>query len=212
MSHTWNGPYEHYIKRPLDMALSLLAIITLSPLFCFVCLLVRFKLGKPIIFTQERPGKDEELFKLYKFRTMTDERDELGNLLDDEERLTNFGRFLRSTSLDELPELYNILKGDMAIVGPRPLLVRYLPFYRQSERVRHEVRPGLTGPSQVSGRNLLSWDDRFALDVKYAATITFFGDCKIILKTFSSVLLRKDIVVGNDHIMKNLDDERRHLG
>ena len=159
--------YQKYIKRILDFILSLCALIVLSPVLLIVAILVRVKLGSPIIFKQKRPGKDEKIFTLYKFRTMTDEKDENGNLLPDSERLTKFGKFLRSTSLDELPELINILKGDMAIVGPRPLLVEYLEFYTEEEKHRHDVRPGLTGLAQVNGRNNLKWDDRLAYDVKY---------------------------------------------
>ena len=153
--------YAKYIKRILDFILSLLAIIILSPVMLIIYILVRIKLGKPAIFKQQRPGKNEKIFTLYKFRTMTDEKDEDGNLLPDEKRLTKFGKMLRSTSLDELPELFNILKGDMAIVGPRPLLVEYLKLYNDEQRKRHNVRPGLTGLAQVSGRNLISWQDRF---------------------------------------------------
>ena len=171
--------YAKYIKRILDFILSLLAIIILSPVMLIIYILVRIKLGKPAIFKQQRPGKNEKIFTLYKFRTMTDERDEDGNLLPDEKRLTKFGKMLRSTSLDELPELFNILKGDMAIVGPRPLLVEYLKLYNDEQRKRHDVRPGLTGLAQVSGRNLISWQDRFTKDVEYVNNLTFINDLNI---------------------------------
>lgn len=167
--------YEAYVKRALDVALSGCALVALSPVMGVTALLVRQKLGSPVIFCQERPGKDEQIFKLYKFRTMTDARGADGNLLPDAQRLTPFGRRLRSTSLDELPELWNILRGDMSIVGPRPLLVKYLPYYSQTERRRHAVRPGLTGLAQVNGRNLTSWADRFAYDVDYVDHISAEG-------------------------------------
>lgn len=185
--------YKNYLKRVMDFILSLLAIIVLSPVLLVVAVLVRTKLGSPVLFTQERPGKDEKIFKLYKFRTMTDEKDENGNLLPDEVRLTKFGKMLRSTSLDELPELFNILKGDMSIVGPRPLLVRYLPRYSAEQRRRHEVRPGLSGLAQVNGRNAISWEDKFRYDVEYVDNVTFIGDCKIIFQTIWNVLKRDGI-------------------
>lgn len=185
--------YAKYIKRILDFILSLLAIIVLSPILLIVAILVRTKLGSPIIFKQQRPGKDEKIFTLYKFRTMTDEKDENGNLLSDDVRLTKFGKLLRSTSLDELPELFNILKGDMSIVGPRPLLVRYLPLYNEEQKHRHDVRPGFTGYAQVNGRNTLSWEDKFKLDVEYVKNISFLLDIKIVLKTIKVVLCREGI-------------------
>lgn len=200
--------YEKFFKRVLDCFLSGMGIIVLSPIMFVTGLLVRFKLGRPVIFMQERPGRDEKLFKLYKFRTMTDDRDKDGNLLPDEKRLPRFGRILRTTSLDELPELVNIFKGDMAIVGPRPLLVRYLPFYKPEERIRHSVRPGLTGLAQVNGRNYLDWDARIGLDVKYVQKITFWVDLKIILQTVGKVLNRSDIASGEQLIMQDLDKER----
>lgn len=184
--------YRKFFKRFFDIVLSLTALIVLSPVLLIVAVLVRVKLGSPVIFCQERPGKDEKIFRLYKFRSMTDERDENGELLPDEVRLTKFGRFLRSTSLDELPELWNILKGDMSIVGPRPLLVKYLPRYNEQQRRRHEVRPGLTGLAQVSGRNLLSWEEKFRLDVEYVNHITFWGDMKIILDTVVKAVIRQE--------------------
>ena len=203
--------YQKYIKRILDFVLSLLALIILSPLMLVLYILVRVKLGKPAIFKQERPGKDEKIFTLYKFRTMTDEKDENGELLPDSERLTKFGKTLRSTSLDELPELINILKGDMAIVGPRPLLVRYLPFYTEEERHRHDVRPGLTGLAQISGRNKVAWDRRLKLDVEYVNNCTFKNDIKIVCKTVKKVLKKEDILVGKENILQNLDIEREKI-
>lgn len=187
------GIYEKYIKRPQDFLCALTASIVLSPVMLVTAVLVRTKLGSPVIFTQERPGKDEKIFKLYKFRTMTDARDENGNLLPDEARLTKFGRILRSTSLDELPELFNILKGDMAVVGPRPLLVKYLSRYNEQQARRHEVRPGFTGLAQVNGRNAIGWEEKFSLDVKYVDGITFLSDWKIILQTIRIVIKREGI-------------------
>ena len=200
--------YKNLFKRVLDCFLSGVALFILSPVIVVTAILVRIKLGSPVIFKQDRPGKDEKLFKLYKFRTMIDARDEQGNLLPDEQRLPKFGRVLRTTSLDELPELVNIFKGDMAIVGPRPLLVRYLPFYKSEERIRHSVRPGLTGLAQVNGRNYLNWDARLGLDAKYVKNITFIGDLKIILQTVGKVLKRSDIASGEQLIMQDLDRER----
>ena len=185
--------YQHYIKRPLDFLLSLMAILVLSPVLLVVALLVRFKLGSPVLFVQPRPGKNEKIFNIYKFRTMTDKRDENGKLLPDGERLTKFGKMLRSTSLDELPELFNIFKGDMSIVGPRPLLVQYLPLYNEQQRRRHEVRSGLTGLAQVKGRNAINWEDRFEWDVRYVDRVMFAGDCRIVLKTVALVFQRKGI-------------------
>ena len=185
--------YKNCLKRVMDFVLSLMAIIVLSPVLLIVAVLVRTKLGSPVLFTQERPGKDEKIFKLYKFRTMTDEKDEHGELLPDEVRLTKFGKMIRSTSLDELPELFNILKGDMSIIGPRPLLVRYLPRYNAEQRRRHEVRPGLSGLAQVNGRNAISWEDKFKYDVEYVDHVTFLGDWKIILQTVWNVLKRDGI-------------------
>ena len=175
-----------------------MALIVLSPVLLIVAILVRIKLGSPIIFKQQRPGKNEKIFTLYKFRTMTEKKDGNGNLLPDAERLTKFGKFLRSTSLDELPELVNILKGDMAIVGPRPLLVKYLPYYTEEEKHRHDVRPGLTGLAQVNGRNNLDWNERFETDLKYVNSISFKGDLTIILNTIKSVLKHNDIEIPRE--------------
>lgn len=185
--------YRKYIKRVLDFTLSLIALIILSPIYLVLAILVRIKLGSPIIFKQERPGLNEKIFTLYKFRTMTDEKDENGKLLPDEVRLTKFGKFLRSTSLDELPELINIIKGDMSIVGPRPLLVEYLPLYNEKQRCRHNVRPGLTGYAQINGRNSISWEEKFNDDLMYIENITFMEDLKIILKTALKVIKREGI-------------------
>ena len=185
--------YHRFFKRFLDIVLSACALVVLSPVLLVVAILVRTKLGSPVIFCQERPGKDEKIFKMYKFRSMTDERDENGELLPDEVRLTRFGRILRSTSLDELPELWNILKGDMSIVGPRPLAVVYLPYYTEAEHHRHDVRPGLTGLAQVHGRNALKWEAKFAYDLEYIAGISFMSDLKIILLTVKKVLVREGI-------------------
>ena len=187
------GIYARFFKRPLDIICAFLGLILLSPVFLVVAILVKIKLGSPVIFCQERPGKDEKIFKLYKFRSMRDAYDKDGNPLPDEERLTPFGKKLRSTSLDELPELWNILKGDMSLVGPRPLLVEYLPYYTKEERHRHDVRPGLTGLAQVNGRNNLMWDDRLKIDLQYVSSITILKDIKIILKTVSKVIGRNDI-------------------
>lgn len=187
------GFYEKYIKRPQDFLCALFAIIVLSPAMFITAVFVRVKLGSPVVFKQQRPGKGGKIFRLYKFRTMTDERDEKGKLLPDEVRLTKFGRLLRSTSLDELPELINILKGDMSVVGPRPLLVRYLDRYNSHQARRHEVRPGFTGYAQVHGRNAISWEEKFDMDVKYVDHITFLGDWKIIFQTVKTVLLKEGI-------------------
>ena len=192
MAHK-KGFYERFIKRPQDLLCASVALIVLSPVIGVTALLVRAKLGAPVFFTQERPGLDGKVFRLYKFRTMTDARDKEGNLLPDEDRLPAFGKKLRSTSLDELPELINIWKGDMSVVGPRPLLVRYLTRYNEFQARRHDVRPGFTGLAQVSGRNALSWDEKFAKDVEYVDHVTFFGDWKIIFETVRTVLKREGI-------------------
>lgn len=192
--------YRHFFKRFFDIVLSACALVVLSPVLLVVAILVRAKLGSPVIFCQERPGKDEKIFKLYKFRSMTDARDENGELLPDAVRLTKFGRLLRSTSLDELPELWNILKGDMSIVGPRPLLVEYLPYYTDEEHHRHDVRPGLTGLAQVYGRSFLSWEQIFAFDTAYVGDITFLGDMKILFQTVVKVFRRADIADTTDAV------------
>ncbi|MBR2847496.1 MAG: sugar transferase [Clostridia bacterium] len=191
--------YKKYIKRAFDILCALAAIIVFSWLYIIVAILVRAKLGSPVLFKQDRPGKDEKKFKLYKFRTMTDKKDENGNLLPDDVRLTKFGRLLRKTSLDELPEAFNILKGDMSVVGPRPLLVRYLPLYNERQKRRHEVRPGLTGLAQVSGRNAISWEEKFERDVEYVDNITFLGDIKIILLTVWKVFVKEEGISQEGH-------------
>lgn len=191
--HKPYGPYERFFKRPIDIFCALAAIIVFCWLYILVAILVRVKLGSPVIFCQERPGKSEKIFKLYKFRTMTDERDENGKLLPDDIRLTKFGKLLRSTSLDELPEAFNILKGDMSVIGPRPLLVEYLPLYSDQQHRRHEVRPGLSGYAQVHGRNSVSWEEKFYLDIQYVNRITFWGDVKIIFQTVLKVVRRDGI-------------------
>ena len=187
------GVYEKYIKRLLDIILSLAALMVLLPILLLTAVLVRIKLGSPVIFRQERPGRYGKIFRLYKFRSMTDDRDETGNLLPDDLRLTRFGRLLRSTSLDELPELLNIVRGDMSIVGPRPLLVKYLPLYNDEQKHRHDVRPGLTGWAQVHGRNLLSWEDKFRCDVWYTRNISFATDVRIVLLTVKCIFAREGI-------------------
>jgi lipopolysaccharide/colanic/teichoic acid biosynthesis glycosyltransferase len=192
-AHKPYGPYERFVKRGLDAFLATGALIVLSPVLLVTAILVRVKLGSPVLFTQERPGRDGKIFKLYKFRTMTDARDEKGVLLPDDQRLPAFGQKLRSTSLDELPELINMIKGDMAVVGPRPLLVRYLPRYNAHQARRHEVRPGFTGLAQVHGRNAISWEEKFDWDVKYVDNITFKGDYKIIIDTVKTVLKHEGI-------------------
>lgn len=191
--HVPYGPYEAVFKRPLDVILSGFALVLLSPVMIITGMLVKLKLGSPVLFTQLRPGLSGKVFRIFKYRTMTDEKDSNGELLPDEERLTGFGKLLRSTSLDELPELINILKGDMSIVGPRPLLVEYLERYDNRQKHRHDVRPGLTGLAQVSGRNSLSWEERFEDDIKYVEHITFFGDIKILFDTVKVVLRREGI-------------------
>lgn len=208
-SHKAHGPYERFFKRGLDAFLSSGALIVLSPILLITAILVRTKLGSPVLFTQDRPGKDEKVFKLYKFRSMTNQRDENGQLLPDDVRLTKFGRILRSTSLDELPELLNIIKGDMSVVGPRPLLVEYLPYYTEEEHHRHDVRPGLTGLAQVNGRNAISWDRKLAYDVEYVSKITFWGDVKIIKDTFIKTIKRSDIQVGSEFKAGKFIDQRK---
>lgn len=201
--------YGKCFKRCLDFLLSLCGIVVLSPVLLVLAALVRVKLGSPVLFHQERPGRHEKIFKLYKFRSMTDEKDAEGNLLPDEVRLTRFGKLLRSTSLDELPELFNILKGDMSLIGPRPLLVRYLPYYTEEERHRHDVRPGLTGLAQVNGRNALGWEDRFRYDLDYVNHISFGLDLKIIGMTVGKVLKRSGTLSGADQTVADFDVYRR---
>lgn len=201
--------YQKYIKRLLDIIISLTALILLSPVLLVVAVLVRVKLGSPVIFHQDRPGYQEKIFQLCKFRSMTDERGADGELLPDELRLTKFGKTLRATSLDELPELWNILKGDMSLIGPRPLLVSYLPYYTEEERLRHSVRPGLTGLAQVRGRNLLDWDRRFATDVEYVRNLTFAMDIKIFFMTIRKVLVHEDIEVNTNQVEGNFAEIRK---
>lgn len=207
--HKPYGPYEKYFKRMLDVFCGLAALLVFWWLYIIVAVLVRIKLGSPVLFKQERPGKNEEIFKLYKFRTMTDARDENGNLLPDEVRLTKFGRALRATSLDELPEVFNILKGEMSLVGPRPLTIQYLPYYSEEERHRHDVRPGLSGLAQVNGRNFIDWDHRLAFDVQYVKKITFIGDLRIILQTALKFVKKEDIAVDTNKVEPNFSEERR---
>ncbi|HWL26903.1 MAG TPA: sugar transferase [Ureibacillus sp.] len=185
--------YSNFVKRPLDFIISLFAIIILIPAFIIVAILVRSKLGSPVIFKQERPGLNGEIFTMYKFRTMTDERDAIGDLLPNHVRLTKFGRILRSTSLDELPELFNIVKGDMSLIGPRPLLTEYLSYYNDYQKKRHNVRPGLSGLAQVNGRNLITWEEKFEHDIYYVKNISFILDCKIIIRTILKVLKREGV-------------------
>ncbi len=202
------GPYERFFKRPIDILCALAALLVFGWLYILIAVLVRIKLGKPVLFTQDRPGKNERIFKLYKFRTMTDQRDRNGNLLPDDVRLTKFGRLLRSTSLDELPEAFNILKGDMSVVGPRPLLIKYLPYYTDEERIRHSVRPGLSGLAQVNGRNAISWEQKFAYDAEYVSRITFLGDIKIIIDTVKKVFVKSEGIALN--ALEDFDEYRKH--
>ena len=206
------GFYEKYIKRLLDIVLSGAALVILSPLLLITAVLVRIKLGSPVIFTQERPGKDEKVFKLHKFRSMTDARDASGNLLPDKERLTRFGAKLRSLSIDELPELWDIFRGKMSIVGPRPLLVEYLPYYTADERHRHDVRPGLTGLAQINGRNTLTWEQKFAYDLEYVQHISFITDLSILLGTVGKVLSRSGVQVNTQSSEGNLARIRSCVG
>ena len=197
--------YRKYIKRILDFVLSFIALIILSPIMLIVAILVRIKLGSPVIFKQKRPGLNEKIFTMYKFRTMTDKKDEFGELLPDSERLTKFGKWIRSSSLDELPELLNILKGDMSIVGPRPLLVEYLALYNDEQRLRHDIRPGLTGLAQVNGRNAITWEQKFKYDYYYTKNVTFFNDVKIFIKTFNKVIKREGINQSDEVCMEDFN-------
>ena len=196
--HKPYGPYERFFKRPIDICCALAAIIVFCWLYIIVAILVRVKLGSPVLFAQDRPGKDEKIFKLYKFRTMTDARDENGNLLPDDVRLTKFGKLLLSTSLDELPEAFNILKGDMSVIGPRPQLVRDMVFMTPEQRQRHSVRPGLSGLAQTRGRNAISWDGKLATDLEYIQNVTFLGDVKIIIDTVKQVFFKEKGLEGSD--------------
>ncbi|MBU1093006.1 MAG: sugar transferase [Firmicutes bacterium] len=196
------GFYEKFLKRPFDFILSLLALVVFSPVFIMLAILVRVMIGSPIIFKQQRPGLNEKIFNLYKFRTMTNQKDSDGQLLPDENRLTKFGKFLRSTSLDELPGLINIIKGDLSIVGPRPLLIKYLPLYNESQRKRHNVRPGLTGFAQVNGRNTITWEEKFNFDIKYVENISLLGDLSIIFKTVHKVLVREGVASKTSSTME----------
>lgn len=204
------GLYETYIKRLMDLVLSFLALIVLSPVIIICMILIKRDLGKPIFFRQRRPGKDEEIFEIYKFKTMLNLSESEG--MTENDRLCGVGIKLRSTSLDELPQLINILKGDMSIVGPRPLMESYLPYYTEEERLRHSVRPGLTGLSQISGRNHLKWDERLKKDIEYVSNITFLGDVSIILKTFMKVIKRSDVEIDIDHGEGSLDEVRKNEG
>lgn len=201
--------YRHFIKRLLDIVLSGTALVILSPVYLILAIMIRVKLGSPVIFHQERPGKDEKIFTLCKFRTMTDERDENGNLLPDNKRLTKFGKLLRATSLDELPELWNIFKGDMSIIGPRPLLVSYLPYYTKEEQLRHTVRPGLTGLAQVSGRNYLDWDNRLKKDIEYVRNLSFLMDLKVIFLTLKVIFVKENVAEDTNFVEGNFAEIRK---
>lgn len=207
--HKPYGPYERYFKRPLDIVCALLAIVIFSWLYIIVAVLVRVNLGAPVLFRQKRPGKDGKIFEMYKFRSMSNAKNKDGELLPDTERLTKFGRFLRSTSLDELPEAFNILFGQMSIIGPRPLAVQYLPYYNETEKHRHDVRPGLSGLAQVNGRNSVNWEEKFAFDVEYVNKITFLGDVKIILLTVKTALKRESIGIRGVDAPMDFDAYRR---
>ncbi|MBR4669410.1 MAG: sugar transferase [Butyrivibrio sp.] len=202
-----NSFYSKYVKRFFDIVLSLLIIVVFCWLYAIVAILVRVKLGSPVLFKQARPGKDEKIFNMYKFRTMTDERDENGELLPDEIRLTKFGAFLRRSSLDELPEFFNILKGDMSFIGPRPLLVKYLPYYNERERLRHSIRPGLTGWAQAHGRNAISWEKKFEYDVWYVEHMSFITDIRVIIDTVKAVLHSEGVALN---ALEDFDEYRKH--
>ena len=218
MEHECYGPYERYVKRPLDCFLALVALIVFSPIIGITALIVKIKIGSPVFFSQERPGLidpktgKERIFRLYKFRSMTNEKDTEGNLLPDEKRLTKVGKAIRAASIDELPELINIIKGDMAVVGPRPLLVKYLPWYSEEQHKRHFVRPGLTGYAQAHGRNAVSWDEKFQMDVDYTERITFFGDAKIKLATVKTVIKHEGISSVTSATMESFIEYCKSLG
>ncbi|MDQ0150887.1 sugar transferase [Eubacterium multiforme] len=201
--------YRKYFKRLLDVIFSIIAIILLIPIYIMIGILVRINLGSPIIFKQTRVGKEEKIFNMYKFRSMTNEKNKNGELLSDEERLNKFGKILRSTSLDEIPELFNILKGDMSIVGPRPLLVEYLDYYNERERKRHSVSPGLTGLAQINGRNAIGWEERFEYDIKYSENITFINDLKILFLTIKKVFFRENITMSEGRELDDFDVYRK---
>ncbi len=204
-SHKHKGIYERFLKRPLDIIFSALFLIIFCWLYLIIAILVRINLGSPVLFKQKRPGRNEKIFTIYKFRTMMDKKDKSGALLPDDDRLTKFGRMLRSTSLDELPEVFNILKGDMSLIGPRPLLIEYLPYYTKREHHRHDIRPGLTGWAQVNGRNTLTWEEKFKYDLEYVRNCSFLFDCKIIGMTIMKVVKRSDILVGKQFTVGRLD-------
>lgn len=206
-----DGFYCRYVKRVLDVLCALLAMIAFCWLYAIIAVLVWVKLGSPVIFRQPRPGKDEKTFLMYKFRSMTNAKDKNGELLPDDVRLTKFGKMLRATSLDELPEAWNILKGDMSIIGPRPLLIKYLPYYTENERHRHDVRPGLSGWAQVNGRNKLNWDERLGLDVYYTKNLSFPMDLKIVALTVNNFLRHKDVESDGTYSLRNLNDERQTI-
>lgn len=208
--HVPYGPYEAFLKRPLDIVISIIALILLSPIFIVLTISGAVNMCGNPFFVQERPGKDGVIFKLIKFRTMNNRKDKNGKLMPDSERLNLYGKYLRKTSLDEIPELINIVKGDMSIVGPRPLLVEYLPYYNEEEKHRHDVRPGLTGLSQVNGRNLLEWKKRFKLDVEYTKKVSFVNDLRIVIKTVNKVLDRSDILENTTIVEPNFADERKN--
>ncbi len=201
--------YRIFVKRLLDIVISGAALLILSPVYLILAILIRTKLGSPVIFHQERPGKDEKIFTLCKFRTMTDERDESGNLLPDNKRLTKFGKILRATSLDELPELWNIFKGDMSLIGPRPLLVSYLPYYTEEEKLRHSVRPGLTGLAQVSGRNYLDWDNRLKKDIEYVKNLSFAMDLRVIFMTIKVIFVKENVAEDTNFVEGNFAEIRK---
>ena len=202
--------YKRYFKRLFDVLGSLLLLVAVLPILIITAIFIKNKIGSPVLFCQDRPGLNEEIFKMYKFRSMTNEKDENGNLLSDEKRLTRFGLMLRKSSIDELPAIINVLKGDMSFIGPRPLLVRYIPYYKETEKKRHSVRPGITGLAQVNGRNFLSWNERFELDVEYSESISLKKDIEIAIKTIGKILLRKDVAEVTNFVMKDLDDERKN--